>query len=151
MTGRDAVLAFVAAFAVAAVLTPLSASFARRVGAVDQGPARGLGRAATPRLGGLAIVAAVLLVAAALLDFSGVTEDRMRGILAGAALIAVVGALDDRFDLPPGLKLAGQIAGGDDPGRGRRRGHELHAAVRRRGRPRVGGRRRSRWPGSCWS
>jgi UDP-GlcNAc:undecaprenyl-phosphate/decaprenyl-phosphate GlcNAc-1-phosphate transferase len=109
MTGRDAVLAFVAAFAVAALLTPLSAGFARRVGAVDQGPARGLGRAATPRLGGLAIVAAVLLVAAALLDFSGVTEDRMRGILAGAALIAVVGAFDDRFDLPPGLKLAGQI------------------------------------------
>ena len=121
------------------------------MGAVDQGPARGLGRAATPRLGGLAIVAAVLLVAAALLDFSGVTEDRMRGILAGAALIAVVGALDDRFDLPPGLKLAGQILAATIP-------VAAGVEVTNFTLPFVGAvdlgsarRRRSRWPGSCWS
>jgi UDP-GlcNAc:undecaprenyl-phosphate GlcNAc-1-phosphate transferase len=34
----------------------------------------------------------------------------MRGILAGAALITLVGAADDRFELPALLKLAGQIA-----------------------------------------
>ncbi|GAC1488750.1 MAG: hypothetical protein NVS1B9_09260 [Solirubrobacteraceae bacterium] len=32
------------------------------------------------------------------------------GLLVGAALITAVGGLDDRFDLPPGTKLAGQIA-----------------------------------------
>jgi UDP-GlcNAc:undecaprenyl-phosphate GlcNAc-1-phosphate transferase len=31
------------------------------------------------------------------------------GVLLGAAVITLVGALDDRFDLPPGVKLAGQV------------------------------------------
>ena len=39
----------------------------------------------------------------------------MEGILAGAAIIAVVGALDDRFDLPPGVKLAGQVVAATIP------------------------------------
>jgi UDP-GlcNAc:undecaprenyl-phosphate GlcNAc-1-phosphate transferase len=33
----------------------------------------------------------------------------LKGILAGAVVIAFVGALDDRFDLPPGAKLLGQV------------------------------------------
>ena len=65
MTELDAVYAFVAAFAVAAVLTPLTARFARRVGAVDQPKARGLGRESTPLLGGLAIFAGALVAGAA--------------------------------------------------------------------------------------
>ena len=51
----------------------------------------------------------VLLSSALFLDFGGATSDRLKGILAGAVVIAFVGALDDRFDLPPGAKLAGQI------------------------------------------
>ena len=31
------------------------------------------------------------------------------GVIIGAAVITLVGALDDRFDLPPLLKLAGQV------------------------------------------
>src|SRR6266480_1233432 len=84
MTEADAVYAFFAAFAVTALLTPLTARLARRVGAVDQPKERGLGAGSTPLLGGLAV-------------------------LGGAVVIAFVGALDDRFDLPPGAKLAGQI------------------------------------------
>jgi len=109
MTEGDALLAFVVAFAVAAALTPLTARAARRVGAVDQPKERGLGRGATPLLGGLAMLGAALVAAWLVLDFSGPTEDRFRGILAGAIVIALVGALDDRFDLQPGVKLAGQI------------------------------------------
>jgi UDP-GlcNAc:undecaprenyl-phosphate GlcNAc-1-phosphate transferase len=108
MSERDAVYAFLAAFAVAALLTPLTARLARRVGAVDTGRQRGLGRANTPLLGGLAMLAAALVASALLLDFGGATGDRLRGILAGAVVISLVGALDDRFDLPPGTKLAGQ-------------------------------------------
>ncbi|HEY3190383.1 MAG TPA: MraY family glycosyltransferase [Solirubrobacteraceae bacterium] len=109
MTHGDAVLGFLVAFVVAALLTPLTVRLARRIGAVDRGAARGLGRPETPRLGGLAILVAVLAASAVALDFSGPTEDRMTGILVGAAVITLVGALDDRFDLPPGAKLAGQV------------------------------------------
>src|SRR5215207_389139 len=109
MSEADAVYAFLAAFAVAALLTPVTARLARRVGAVDQPKDRGLGRGSTPLLGGLAMLGGVLVASALFLDFGGATEDRFRGILAGAIVIALVGALDDRFDLPPGVKLAGQV------------------------------------------
>ena len=59
----DALLGFLVALAVAALLTPLVARLARRVGAVDAVKERGLAREATPLLGGLAIFAAVLVAA----------------------------------------------------------------------------------------
>jgi UDP-GlcNAc:undecaprenyl-phosphate GlcNAc-1-phosphate transferase len=115
MSEADAVYAFLCAFAVAAVLTPLTARLARRVGAVDHPKARGLGAGSTPLLGGLAMLGGVLVASALFLDFGGATEDRLQGILAGAVLIAFVGALDDRFDLPPGAKLVGQVVAATIP------------------------------------
>ena len=109
MTESDAVLAFLAAFAVAAAVTPLTARLARLVGAVDRPKARGLGKGETPLLGGIAMLIAVLVASVAFLEFGPVVEDRLRGILLGAIAIATVGALDDRFELPPVVKLAGQI------------------------------------------
>jgi len=109
MTEIDAVYAFVAAFAVAAALTPLTARFARRVGAVDQPKARGLGRESTPLLGGLAIYAGALVAGLIFIETTTRTHDRFVGILAGATLITIVGALDDRFDLHPAVKLLGQV------------------------------------------
>ena len=109
MTKLDAVYAFVAAFAVAAVLTPLTARFARRVGAVDHPKARGLGRGATPLLGGLAIYAAALVTGLIFIQTTAHTHDRFVGILVGGTLITIVGAIDDRFDLHPAVKLLGQI------------------------------------------
>ena len=67
---------------------------------------------ATPLLGGLAIFAGVL-VAAPRLPARRLRRKRIElwhGVLIAAALITFVGALDDRFDLPPLVKLAGQIA-----------------------------------------
>src|SRR4029079_14602089 len=115
MTEADAVYAFLAAFVVAALLTPLTARLARRVGAVDHPKERGLGAGSTPLLGGLAMLGGVLVSSALFLDLSGPTADRFKGILAGAVVIALVGALDDRFDLPPGAKLAGQIVAASIP------------------------------------
>ena len=109
MTERDAILAFVVAFVVAVALTPLTARLGRRVGAVDQPRVRGLSEHPTPLLGGLAILAAVLVASLIFLD-SGVGEDeKTRGILAGAIIVTLVGALDDRFDLPAAVKFIGQI------------------------------------------
>jgi UDP-GlcNAc:undecaprenyl-phosphate/decaprenyl-phosphate GlcNAc-1-phosphate transferase len=106
MNERDAVLAFLVAFLVAAALTPLTARFAVRVGAVDEPRERGLAKGGTPLLGGLAIFAGAAVATLLLLP----NDARWHGILLAAALITVVGALDDRFDLPALAKLAGQIA-----------------------------------------
>lgn len=109
MTQRDAIFAFLAAFAVAALLTPLTARLARAVGAVDRPSGRGLATGETPLLGGLAMLGGVLVAAALLLEVGPVQHDRYRGILIGAVVIAAIGAVDDRFDLHPALKLAGQV------------------------------------------
>jgi UDP-GlcNAc:undecaprenyl-phosphate GlcNAc-1-phosphate transferase len=102
----DAVYAFLVALAVAALLTPFVARLAVRVGAVDEPRDRGLAARATPLLGGLAILAGVLVSAAIWLPMN----EETRGILLGAALIALVGAADDVFELSPFLKLLGQVA-----------------------------------------
>jgi UDP-GlcNAc:undecaprenyl-phosphate/decaprenyl-phosphate GlcNAc-1-phosphate transferase len=106
MSKTDAVLAFLVALAVAALLTPLVARVAVRVGAVDEPRERGLAARSTPLLGGLAILAGVLTAAAIWLPMTTETK----GILGGAALIALIGAVDDVIDLPPLVKLLGQVA-----------------------------------------
>jgi UDP-GlcNAc:undecaprenyl-phosphate GlcNAc-1-phosphate transferase len=104
----DAVYAALVACAAAALLTPVAAALARRLGAEDRGPARGLGARGTPLLGGLAIFAAVLIAALLWLP----DREEVRGILAGAAVITLVGAIDDIWEMPPGVKLLGQILAG---------------------------------------
>ncbi|WP_372789166.1 MraY family glycosyltransferase [Paraconexibacter sp.] len=115
MTELDAVFALVAAFAVAAAATPLSSRFARAVGAVDQPRERGLAVGETPLLGGLAMLAAILISSLLFLDFGVVLGDRLRGILIGAVAIAIVGAIDDRFELHAAVKLLGQIGAASIP------------------------------------
>src|SRR3954451_16961908 len=66
----------------------------------------GLARTETPLLGGLAIFGGALVAGLLFLP----DNQRTEGILAGAALITLVGAIDDVRDLPPYVKLAGQIA-----------------------------------------
>jgi UDP-GlcNAc:undecaprenyl-phosphate GlcNAc-1-phosphate transferase len=118
----DALFAFLVATAVAALLTPLTARLARRVGAVVMPSERGLAERATPALGGLAILAGVLVGAAFWLPAtinlrhtagtapgSGGTVHTWT-IVAGACLIALVGAIDDARPLKPQWKLLGQIA-----------------------------------------
>ena len=106
MTEVDALYAFPVALAVAALLTPLDARFAVRVGAVDEPRERGLAARSTPLLGGLAILAGVLVAALIWLPVDRETT----GILLGAVTIALVGAIDDVFELSPAVKLLGQIA-----------------------------------------
>ncbi|HEY7831743.1 MAG TPA: MraY family glycosyltransferase [Solirubrobacteraceae bacterium] len=109
LTELDALWAFLTAAVVTALLTPLTMRLARAVGAVDVPRERGLSDKATPLLGGLAIFAGVLVAGVAWLPDSGPAGRVWQGVLLGATLITVVGALDDRFDLHPAVKLAGQI------------------------------------------
>ena len=103
---EKAVLAALVAFAVAAALTPLAMRFARRIGAVDELKEIGLAKDSTPLLGGLAIFGGALVAGLLFLP----DNQRTEGILAAAALITIVGALDDVYDLHPAVKLIGQIA-----------------------------------------
>jgi UDP-GlcNAc:undecaprenyl-phosphate GlcNAc-1-phosphate transferase len=111
-TELDALYAFLAAAVVTALLTPLTMRFARAAGAIDEPRERGLSDRPTPLLGGLAIFAGVLLAGLIWLPTGYAREEQPQlwhGVLLAAAVITVVGALDDRFDLHPALKLLGQV------------------------------------------
>ena len=99
------------AFAVVVLLTPAVGGMARLLGVVDQPDARRLNKRPIPRLGGLAIFLGILVPSLAFLDLSG----EMRGILLGAAVACVVGAVDDFRGLAPLPKLAGQVAAASIP------------------------------------
>jgi len=106
----DALYAFLAAAAVTALLTPVTMRIARAVGAIDQPRERGLSENPTPLLGGLAIFGGALVAALIWLPSGYYKEHQLwHGVLIAAGVITVVGALDDRFELPPAAKLAGQV------------------------------------------
>jgi UDP-GlcNAc:undecaprenyl-phosphate GlcNAc-1-phosphate transferase len=95
----------VIAFVIVVLLTPAVGGMARLLGAVDRPEERRLNRRPIPRLGGLAIFLGIIVPALAFLDLSSET----RGVLLGAAVATVVGAIDDFRGLSPPTKLAGQV------------------------------------------
>ena len=117
-----AVFAFLVAAAVAGVLTPFLARLARRLGATAKPSDRGLAEAETPELGGLAILAGVLVAAVFWMPATihlPHTAHTLKGsagtvhvwaIAAGACVITLVGAIDDAHELSPLAKLGGQVA-----------------------------------------
>lgn len=100
----EALWAFLLAGVVTLLLVPLTIRLARRVGAIDLPNARSLHEVPTPKLGGLAILAGVLIAALIWLPWDAET----RTILGGALAIALVGFLDDLRDLGAAAKLLGQ-------------------------------------------
>jgi UDP-GlcNAc:undecaprenyl-phosphate GlcNAc-1-phosphate transferase len=111
-TELDALYAFLVAAAVTALLTPVTMRLARAVGMIDEPRERGLSECPTPLLGGLAIFAGTLVAGLIWLPggYAREHQDQLwHGVLIAAALITLVGALDDRFDLHPALKLLGQV------------------------------------------
>jgi UDP-GlcNAc:undecaprenyl-phosphate GlcNAc-1-phosphate transferase len=93
------------ALGIVVLLTPAVGGMARLLGVVDQPDGRRLNRRPIPRLGGLAIFLGILVPALAFLDLTG----EMRGIVIGAAVACVIGAVDDFRGLAPAPKLAGQL------------------------------------------
>src|SRR5512133_573315 len=98
----DAIFAFLVAAVLAWLLVPFSERLARRIGAIDYPNDRSLHQQPTPKLSGAAILVAGLLF---LPD-----DGQSRSILGGAAVIALVGVVDDVYDLSAPVKLTGQIA-----------------------------------------
>ncbi len=93
------------ALLIVVLLTPAVGGMARLLGVVDTPDERRLNRRPIPRLGGLGIFMGILVPSLALLDLSS----EMRGILLGAAVACVVGAVDDFRGLAPVPKLGGQV------------------------------------------
>ncbi|MDQ3935287.1 MAG: undecaprenyl/decaprenyl-phosphate alpha-N-acetylglucosaminyl 1-phosphate transferase [Actinomycetota bacterium] len=93
------------ALVVALLTTPIAGHIATRIGAIDMPRARGLHQFPTPRLGGLAILAAVATASLVFLPH----DQQTNGILIGAAVIALVGMADDILELSAEYKIVGQI------------------------------------------
>ena len=99
-------LAGLVAFGVSFLLTPAVKRFAELVGAIDvPKDGRRMHDHPIPRMGGLAIFLGFVL---AVLLFVPLTR-QITGILLGALIIAVMGAIDDILCLKPWVKLLGQV------------------------------------------
>ena len=93
------------AFLLCFLMTPHVKRFAENVGAIDEPNERRINDRPIPRMGGLAIFVGFVV---SVLLFVDMTAPVM-GLLLGAVIIAVMGALDDILSLNPWIKLGGQI------------------------------------------
>ncbi len=114
-------IAFVAGVIIALLLTPLARRLATWADALDRPDARRVNTAPVPRGGGLAVAAAFVLVAGGALVADAIWGiwpgfgDRLQvsqvvALLGGGALAALLGTLDDWFDLRARWQLLGQLA-----------------------------------------
>ena len=100
------IFAFIVSFAFTFATTPLVRRFAFKIGAIDIPKAnRRMHKKPTPRIGGLAIIFGFTV---ATLCFAQPSR-QLYGTLAGAAIIAVMGVIDDCKNLPAKLKFVIQI------------------------------------------
>ena len=99
------IVAAAVAFLICFFMTPPVKRFAELIGAVDQPSERRINKTPIPRMGGLAIFLGFMLAALLFVPMS----TQVTGILLGAVIIAVMGAVDDIVSLNPWVKLAGQI------------------------------------------
>src|SRR3954454_11624076 len=101
-----ALVGFLIAAGLVLVLTPLVGRIAPRIGGLDDKADRPrVHKGAIPRIGGLAIVAGILIPTAILIDLDGTSL----GIFIGTLLVAALGLFDDLKGVTPSRKLAGVI------------------------------------------
>ena len=119
-------LALFAAAIIAAFSLPLWRKVCRRVGLIDDPGHRKIHHTAIPLAGGLAVFTGILLpiliavsfpterfadrAAVAALDYGiGARKLQLAAIIGGAFGMLLIGILDDRWELKPALKFAGQL------------------------------------------
>lgn len=95
------------AFTLAFLFVPLVRAFALWRGVLDYPDPRKVHAVATPLLGGAAVHAAFALTVLFNFNFSR----ELKGVAVGATIVVVAGILDDLFNLPAAVKLAGQVGG----------------------------------------
>ena len=100
------VLSFVLSFGVSFFMTPPVKVFAEKVGAIDvPKDGRRVHDHPIPRMGGMAIFVGFLMSIIVFVSFS----PQIMGIVIGALIIAMMGAVDDIMNLKPWVKLVVQI------------------------------------------
>lgn len=98
------IIIVLSAFVVAYFSTPLAIKVAYKLGAIDKPDQRKVHHQTMPRLGGLAIFLAFMIVTL----ISSWGNAAFYGILAGGLIVFLVGMLDDMYQLSPWVKLLGQ-------------------------------------------
>jgi len=111
---REYLLTLCVTAAVTSLLTGPVRKFAIVAGAMPEIRARDVHREPTPRLGGIAMffgLCAGLLTADHLTNLNQLFEksNEPRALLSGAALIWLIGVLDDKFEIDALIKLGGQM------------------------------------------
>jgi len=105
---------FVCALWLSLMLTPICRALAVRLGMVDRPSARRINKTPIPRGGGLAIffaLAATFYVGGDMLDlFLVPSVSTLHRLMALSAALCLLGLADDKFSLPPFVKLGGQVA-----------------------------------------
>jgi UDP-GlcNAc:undecaprenyl-phosphate GlcNAc-1-phosphate transferase len=95
------------AWALAFCAVPVVRRLAFAVGALDAPTARKVHAVATPLLGGAAVYGAFAVTLLFNFDFS----PGLKGVAVGGTIVVAMGLLDDVWNLPAPVKLAGQVAG----------------------------------------
>ncbi|RFU66851.1 glycosyltransferase family 4 protein [Bacillus sp. V59.32b] len=98
--------AFITAFILSMVLTPMVIRLAHKMGATDKPNERKVHDKVMPRMGGLAIFASFFI---AYVLFGGGFPNQLP-ILLGAFVIIIIGIFDDIYELRARTKFVGQIA-----------------------------------------
>ncbi|SDQ14127.1 glycosyltransferase family 4 protein [Virgibacillus salinus] len=101
----DLAIAFFIALIATFLLTYPVKKLAIKIGVVDLPNHRKIHTKVTPRLGGLAIFLGVFLGALYLQP----QHEHLPEIILGAVVILITGALDDRYNIRPVIKLGGQL------------------------------------------
>jgi UDP-GlcNAc:undecaprenyl-phosphate GlcNAc-1-phosphate transferase len=94
------------AWSVAFCSVPVVRRIALALGILDAPAARKVHHTPTPLLGGAAVYGAFALTVLFNFNFSR----GLKGVVVGATIVVVLGLLDDIWDLPASVKLAGQVA-----------------------------------------
>jgi len=101
-----AILSGLTSFVIAYFATPFVIKLANKLGVIDD-PKKSkhpkvIHTYPVPRVGGLAIFVAVFIASIAFLPL----DKHLKGILAGAIILTIMGVLDDKYDINPYLRLA---------------------------------------------
>lgn len=109
-TWPEVSLISIAALAVSALVTRLVRRLAVAHGVLDIPNARSSHTTATPRGGGLAIVVTATAGMFLLALLGAMSIDTALAASGGGIAVAIVGFLDDRFSVPPGIRFAVHLA-----------------------------------------
>lgn len=106
-------ITFLVALLLVSAFVPMVRDFAVRIGAVQRGGGRRVHRGTVPNIGGIAIFAgfliALLIGSLVRPSFLDAFRVELLAIVLGAALMTLVGFIDDIWEVPPVMRLGAQV------------------------------------------